>query len=54
MSTNDEDTWLETDAEAGDATGYAAAALLESVAETLREAPDGKRYDVDLTVEERG
>ena len=50
---SDEDEWLNSDIHADDATGPASAALLEAVAQALREGPDGKRYDIDLSVEER-
>ena len=48
---SDEDEWLNSDIHADDATGPASAALLESVAQALREGPDGKRYDIDLSVD---
>lgn len=48
-----EDVWLETEIGMQQATAGGAAHVLQSVAETLKEAPDGRRYDVRLTVEER-
>ena len=48
----DQQEWLNTDMNAYDATGPAAAALISSVAETLADAPDEKRYDLQLIVEE--
>ena len=48
-----DDEWLNSDIHADDATGPASAALLEAVAQSLKEAPEGKRYDIDLNVEER-
>jgi uncharacterized membrane protein len=48
-----DEEWLNTDIDAGDATGEAAAALLEAVSETLRDAPKSKRYDIELDVTER-
>jgi hypothetical protein len=47
-----DDTWLETEAEADSATGPAAAALLDSVSQTLQEAPPEKRFDVELEITE--
>ena len=52
MSENEE-TWIEIDAEAGSSEPTAAAALLEGFADTLREAPEGCRYDVKLQIDER-
>jgi len=49
---NDDNTWLETDASASKATGPAAAAVLASVAQTLEKAPDAKRFDISLEVDE--
>ena len=49
----DDEEWLSTEVEAGQAAGPAAAALLQSVAQTLSEAPEDRRYDIVLTVEER-
>jgi hypothetical protein len=49
----DDELWLETESEAKDALPSAAASLLKSVAETLEDAPDGRRYDIRLEVEER-
>ena len=48
-----EETWLDVDTEAEQATGPAAAALLKAVGQTLSEAPEDRRYDIVLTVEER-
>jgi hypothetical protein len=45
--------WLETEAEMSDAKPEPAAHVLNTVANTLENAPDGRRYDVELTVEER-
>jgi len=47
------DTWLTADTKATDAEPKAAAEVLEAVAQTLKEAPDGRRYDIELTVSER-
>lgn len=46
------EAYLETETEADHATGPAAASLILAVAETLADAPDDRRYDVRLTVEE--
>lgn len=48
-----EETYLEVDAEGKDGTGPATAAVLESVAQTLREAPDDYRCNFELVVVER-
>lgn len=48
-----ENVWLDTEASAMNAEPSSAAATLESIASTLREAPDGKRYDIELEVNER-
>jgi hypothetical protein len=48
-----DDEWFNAEIEAGDALPVAGAQVLESAAETLRGAPDGKRYDIKLTVEEQ-
>jgi hypothetical protein len=45
--------WLETEAEVSDAKPEPAAHVLNSVANALENAPGGRRYDVELTVEER-
>ena len=52
-SEGDQDEWLSTEIDAGESSGPAAAALLSSVAETLVDAPKGKRFDVELVIEER-
>lgn len=51
MST-EEDEYLNVDAEAEIATPDATAEVLEAVAETLRNAPKGSRYDWSLTIDE--
>lgn len=48
----EEDEWFNAEIEAGDALPVACAQVLESAAETLRGAPDGKRYDLKLEVVE--
>lgn len=50
---SDDDTYLETETDASNATGPSAAAILESIAGTLSKAPDGKRFDIEVVVEER-
>jgi hypothetical protein len=45
--------WFGTDIEADDARPIAIAELLETVATTVREAPDDRRYDLQLEIEER-
>lgn len=45
--------YLNNTTEAKDANPIAAAALLESVAEALRNAPTEKKYDIELSVEEQ-
>jgi len=50
---SDDGTWLETETEAETATGPAAAALLNSIAQTLDAAPPEKRYDVELEITEK-
>jgi len=50
---SDGETWWEGEIDAGDATPAAAAELLEAVGQTLQEAPEDRRYDIDLTVSER-
>lgn len=47
-----DDVWLETDASVEDAAPAPAAKVLESVAQTLSEAPEGCRYDIELRVTE--
>lgn len=47
------ETWLETDTETTDATGSALGGVLHSIATTLENAPDGKRYDMELNISER-
>ena len=49
----DQEEWLSTEIDAGESSGPAAAALLSSVAETLADAPAGRRFDVELVIEER-
>lgn len=44
--------WLEVDTDGSKGTGAAVAHVLRSVAESLEEAPEDRRYDFDLTVEE--
>ncbi len=46
------DTYLDTEVEAGAATGPAAAAVIDAVTETLREAPGDRRYNIYLEVNE--
>lgn len=48
-----DDEYLSADTEMSAAAGTAAAAVLSSIAKTLKEAPINKRYDVDLTIKER-
>jgi hypothetical protein len=48
-----QDEFLNVDSGTENATPVAAAIVLEAVAETLREAPNNRRYDVHLEVEER-
>ena len=48
-----DEEYLNVDADGELGTGTAVAAVLESVAEVLRDAPEDYRYDFDLTVEER-
>ena len=50
MSQDDEH--LSVDADGSDGTGPALAHVLRSVAETLEDAPDDRRYDFELTVSE--
>lgn len=50
---DDTDQWLEVDANVDQALPEAAAHVLSSVASTLEEAPEGRRYDLKLSVEER-
>lgn len=52
-SNTDTDQWLETEIEGQDGTGEALGALFGSLADTLYEAPDSKRYDFQVTIEER-
>lgn len=54
MNKNDPDTdeWIEIDADGSDGTGPALAHVLRSIADTLDEAPDDRRYDFDLTIDE--
>lgn len=46
------DEYLNVDADGKDGTGPAVAAVLESIATTLRDAPENKRYDFELEVSE--
>lgn len=48
-----DEEWINVDADGKDGDPQAVAAVLESVADTLRNAPDGKRYNFDLTVDEQ-
>ena len=48
-----DDTYLEVDADGSEGTPEATAEVLRSVAETLEKSPDGRRYDFELTIEER-
>lgn len=52
MSDTD-DEYLNVETEAEDATGPAVASVLGSIAGSLREAPVGKRFDMELVVHER-
>jgi len=45
--------WLEAEAEVSNAKPEPAAHVLNSVANALENAPDDRRYDIELTVEER-
>lgn len=45
--------WFDADVEASDGEPQAVAALLRSFAGTIEQAPDGYRYDVEMTVTER-
>ena len=47
------DEYLNVDADGKGGTGAALAHVLRSVAETLEGAPDGYRYDFELTVDEQ-
>lgn len=47
------DEYLSVDTEGHDGTGPAVAAVLDAVAQTLEDAPEGYRYDFELIVEER-
>ena len=47
------DEYLNVDADGKGAIGPVLAHVLRSVAETLEDAPDGYRYDFELTVDER-
>ena len=53
QSTDRTECWFETEAEVSDAKPEPAAHALKSIANTLENAPEGRRYDVELTVEER-
>jgi len=48
------DDHLNVDANGSNGHPNSVAAVLESVAETLRESPDDKRYDFTLQIEELG
>lgn len=52
-STDDNERWLEADTEATDASPKAAAKVLTSIASTLEQAPEDRRYDIQLVIEER-
>lgn len=45
--------WFDADVEASNGEPHAVAAVLRSVADTVSQAPDSYRYDIDLTVTER-
>lgn len=47
-----DDIFLEVDADTLNAPAEQVAAVLEGVAETLRDAPPEKRYNLELTVDE--
>jgi hypothetical protein len=49
---DDEEAFLNVDADGADGRGRGVAAVLQSIAETLSEAPEGARYDFDVTVTE--
>lgn len=53
-ATDRSEEWLEVDADATNVEPEIVAQILEGVAETLREAPDGYRYDFELSVDEDG
>lgn len=46
-----DDEWLAGDIDAGAATGSAAAALLTAVADTLADAPEDERFDVEVNIQ---
>ena len=48
----DNDTYYETDSEVELATPEVTAHILWAVAETLEDAPESKRYDLRVTLEE--
>ena len=48
-----EEEWLNVETEGSDGTGKAVAAVLSSVVEVLREAPEDKRYDFELVIKEQ-
>lgn len=52
QNNTDEDAWIEIDADGSDGTGPALAHVLRSIADTLDKAPDDRRYDFDLTIDE--
>jgi len=51
--TSADGTYLEVDADGSNGAPAAVAAVLESVADTLRESPEDRRYDFELQIEER-
>lgn len=53
QSMDDTGRWLEADTEATDASPKAAAKVLTAIASTLEQAPEDRRYDIQLVVEER-
>lgn len=46
-------TYLEVDADGSDGAGGAVAHVLRSVAETLDNAPENRRFDFELRIDER-
>jgi len=50
---SEKETYLEVDADGESGTGPALAHVLRCVAETLEDAPDDRRYDFELEVEEK-
>lgn len=47
-----DDEYLNVETEGHAGTGPAVAAVLDAVAQSLQEAPEGYRYDFELVVEE--